>query len=548
VNVRIKQLDSLLANQIAAGEVVERPASVVKELVENSLDANATKIEIELEGGGSHLIRIRDNGQGIHSQDLILAFSRHATSKISHLSDLNAIGTLGFRGEALASIASIARCRLISKTQDQTAAWQIQLAPDLEPILNPASHPNGTTIEVADLFYNAPVRRKFLRSEKSEFQYIDEMIKRLALSHPKVSFRLKHQQRQIRQFTAQDLYTNDSMRMAQICGQSFAKNAIQIDIQACGLTLKGWLGQAIDAKRQADCQYFFVNSRMIKDRLINHVIKTVYQQFGALPEGTYPCYVLYLSLSASEVDVNVHPTKQEVRFAQTRLVHDFISKCVKDALVQSQYPRDNHNHTLNLPKVQEPRCYQETQQTRDVVQEESRTLPAGSALNTFARYVVQEEDNGLFIVDLQKAQSSLLAHYFKNKWGSIPSKPLLFPRNLKLAKGSFAKVSAALAAIGFLIKEVDATFVALMQQPAIVGNSLDQALFDQIVLLLKLDLDEMVGNLSQLLLADFAKMPADDLKALIQTWRLSEQACGYVKLSQQKLNDLMAPSFATAIA
>lgn len=329
----IQLLPPQLANQIAAGEVVERPASVVKELVENSLDAGATQIEIDIEKGGSKLIRVRDNGSGIAEQELVLALSRHATSKISTLADLEQIVSLGFRGEALASISSVARLTLTSKAAGQDAAWQAAAeGRDMAVQVRPAAHPQGTSIEVLDLFFNTPARRRFLRSDKTEFSHIDELIKRLALSRFDVAWTLNHNEQSVRRLPIADTQVARQKRLAALCGRSFAEHALWMESQYGHIKLSGWLLPAEACQQTAACQYSYVNGRMMRDKLLNHAIRQAYGEL--LAAELQPAFVLYLELDAAEVDVNVHPAKHEVRFHQARLVHDFVVQALTDALAQ----------------------------------------------------------------------------------------------------------------------------------------------------------------------------------------------------------------------
>ena len=326
----IQLLSPQLANQIAAGEVVERPASVVKELLENSLDAGATKIEVDIEKGGHKRIRIKDNGSGIVKSELQLALSRHATSKITTLDDLEQILSLGFRGEALASISSVSRLTLTSRTESQTEAWQAYCeGREMAVNIQPAAHPVGTTIDVADLFYNTPARRKFLRTEKTEFQHIEDVIKRIALSHPEVSFILKHNDKVARRFMA-DRDGSLANRIAAVVGQKFIQNAVHVGAEYEGLHIDAWLGNEAMLRSSNDCQFSFVNGRGMRDKLIMHAIRQAYETVWGVIEQ--PSFVVYLTVDPKDVDVNVHPAKHEVRFQQGRLVHDFISKTVGDAL------------------------------------------------------------------------------------------------------------------------------------------------------------------------------------------------------------------------
>lgn len=329
----IQILPPILANQIAAGEVVERPSSVVKELVENSLDAGADRIEIDIEKGGAKLIRIRDNGCGVPQDELVLALSRHATSKVATLEDLESIHSLGFRGEALASISSVSRLTFTSRTAAQSEAWQAQAeGREMQVMVRPAAHPQGTTVEVVDLFFNTPARRKFLRSEKTEFAHIDELIRRIALSRFDITLMLRHNGKVVRQYKAASTVAEQERRLAAVCGTSFMHHALAIESEHSDVRLRGWIATAPGARTQNDLQYTYVNGRMMRDKLINHAIRQAYDDL--LPAEHYAAYVLYIELDPRQVDVNVHPAKHEVRFHQARLVHDFIFQALYSALRQ----------------------------------------------------------------------------------------------------------------------------------------------------------------------------------------------------------------------
>ncbi|MET5960222.1 DNA mismatch repair endonuclease MutL [Citrobacter amalonaticus] len=330
----IQVLPPQLANQIAAGEVVERPASVVKELVENSLDAGSTRIDIDIERGGAKLIRIRDNGCGIRKDELALALARHATSKIASLDDLEAIISLGFRGEALASISSVSRLTLTSRTAEQQEAWQAYAeGRDMEVTVKPAAHPVGTTLEVLDLFYNTPARRKFMRTEKTEFNHIDEIIRRIALARFDVTINLSHNGKMVRQYRAVAKEGPQERRLGAICGTPFLEHALAIEWQHGDLTLRGWVADPNHTTTAlAEIQYCYVNGRMMRDRLINHAIRQACED--KLGADQQPAFVLYLEIDPHQVDVNVHPAKHEVRFHQSRLVHDFIYQGVLSVLQQ----------------------------------------------------------------------------------------------------------------------------------------------------------------------------------------------------------------------
>jgi len=330
----IELLSPRLANQIAAGEVVERPSSVVKELIENSLDAGATQIIIDIEKGGTKQIRIRDNGCGVEKSQLTLALSRHATSKISHLDDLHAIVSLGFRGEALASISSVSRLTFTSKTNGQNEAWQaFAQGRDMGVEITPAAHPVGTSVEVNDLFFNTPARRRFLRTEKTEFNHIDELIKRFALSRFDVEFVLKHNQKMLRNLKVASTTAQQERRVAAICGQKFIDHVVAIDNEHNDIKITGWLGLPQVCRSSTDTQFCYVNGRMMRDKLINHAIRQAYQNW--LAEGSIPSYVLYIEIDPSQVDVNVHPAKHEVRFHQSRMIHDLINQVLSSGLSQA---------------------------------------------------------------------------------------------------------------------------------------------------------------------------------------------------------------------
>ena len=332
----IRILPARLANQIAAGEVVERPASVVKELVENSLDSGATRIDIDIEKGGAKLIRVRDNGVGINKNELGLALSRHATSKIQSLDDLEAIISLGFRGEALASISSVSRLTLTSRTATQEEAWSAYSeGRDMAVKLQPAAHPVGTTVEVLDLFFNTPARRKFLRTDKTEFTHIDELLKRIALSRFDVTLTLRHNGHIIRQYRAAKTEIQQEKRLAAVCGAAFVRHMLRIELEHQGLTLRGWITTPEGARQQSDLQYCYVNGRMMRDKLINHAIRQSYE--NSLRPDQFATYVLFIELDPHFVDVNVHPAKHEVRFHQARLVHDFIYQALSRALSESEH-------------------------------------------------------------------------------------------------------------------------------------------------------------------------------------------------------------------
>ncbi|OCK46020.1 DNA mismatch repair protein MutL [Stenotrophomonas maltophilia] len=328
----IRPLPDILINQIAAGEVVERPASVVKELVENAIDAGASRVDIDLEEGGVRLIRIRDNGSGIAPEQLPLAVSRHATSKIADLDDLESVATLGFRGEALPSIASVSRFTLSSRRAHDEHGSALQIEGGKIGEVTPRAHAPGTTVEVRELFYNVPARRKFLRAERTELGHIEEWLRSLALARTDVELRVSHNGKASRRYKPGDLYSDT--RLAETLGEDFANQAVRVDHSGAGLRLHGWIAQPHYSRASADQQYLYVNGRSVRDRSVAHAVKMAYGD--VLYHGRQPAYVLFLELDPTRVDVNVHPAKHEVRFRDSRLVHDFVYRTLKDALADTR--------------------------------------------------------------------------------------------------------------------------------------------------------------------------------------------------------------------
>ncbi|KKO44508.1 DNA mismatch repair protein MutL [Arsukibacterium ikkense] len=505
----IKILPPQLANQIAAGEVVERPASVVKELVENSLDAGASQIDIDIEKGGSKLIRIRDNGAGIAEHELVLALSRHATSKISELNDLAQITSLGFRGEALASISSVSRLTLTSKPAGQTAAWQAQAeGRDMTVTVKPAAHPDGTSIEVVDLFFNTPARRKFLRTDKTEFSHIDELVKRLALSRFDVSWQLNHNGQSVRRLPQATTLIARQKRVAALCGRAFAEHAAFIENSYGGLKLSGWLLAPQACQQQPLCQYSYVNGRMMRDKLLNHAIRQAYGE--RLSQEQQPGFVLFLEIDPAEVDVNVHPAKHEVRFHQARLVHDFVVSALSDALAQltdepaaappqvantaaayqvaTQAGQANvrpatyrsgarHDHP---PASQTQQQIQYLQLAHAVAVPAAGHVSAGPAmLAAGGRYAVAQRAQGLVLVDLAM---TLAPH-----WLADNSKvPLLLPLRLQLTvteKQQLLAAASLLQQLGFDILLHDNTAVLRAVAPWLRATPLSQWLLQAAPLL-----------------------------------------------------------------
>lgn len=327
---RIHALPTELVNQIAAGEVIERPASVVKELVENSLDAGARRVEIEVEEGGARLIRVRDNGSGIDPDDLPLAIAAHATSKIASFEDLERVATLGFRGEALPSIASVSRFALTSRQAGTDCAFRIEVDGGKQGARRPAQHAGGTSVEVRDLFYNLPARRKFLRAERTEFNHVDELVRSIALAHNDVEFRLSNNGKVVRLYKASRDAAQATHRISEVLGADFLDNSLLIEQSGAGMRLHGWVGLPTASRSQADQQYFHVNGRLVRDRVVAHAVRQAYAD--VLFHGRHPAFVLFLELDPMGVDVNVHPAKTEIRFRESRLVHDFLYRSLHEAL------------------------------------------------------------------------------------------------------------------------------------------------------------------------------------------------------------------------
>lgn len=428
MGIRIKQLPTLVANQIAAGEVIERPASVVKELLENSLDAAASHVLIEIGFGGLNQIKISDDGIGIEPDDLTLAIAPHATSKITKVDDLYAIGSMGFRGEALASIASVAKMSISSKTSKQDHAMLLT-AQDDSVHLSACARNQGTTIEVRDLFYNVPVRKKFLKTERLEFLAIEAVVRRFAMSAPQIALTLKHNGKNVLQLPSAKNDKTQYARMVKLFGQSFAKDAIYLEVKRSGMTLSGWISGPNYQRSQNDRQWVYVNQRMVKDKLILHAIKQVYED--RIHPGRFPSCLLYFTLPVGEVDVNVHPTKHEVRFQQPRLVHDFFSSQLLDAL--NARPQGDV-----LPSVQgegAEAAYE--QKTSEINEASPRSFLQSAAPTLFPmdqswiglnkRYALVLFDKKTQLVDVLRLHQHWMKAELSTAPRPLPSRPLLIP-------------------------------------------------------------------------------------------------------------------------
>ena len=502
-NPSIHILSPRLANQIAAGEVVERPASVVKELIENALDAGSTQIDIECEAGGIGRIRIRDNGSGIRAEELPLALSRHATSKIFDLDDLEAVGTLGFRGEALASIASVSRLDLLSAVEGESGSKVSVEGREMEPLIEVSAHPRGTTIDVRDLFFNTPARRKFLKTEKTEFGHIDTAVSRQALSRFDVGFRLVHQGRVTRQLPPALSENAQSERVANLLGRGFIDAALPVDSTAIGLRLKGWACRATFNRAQADCQYVFVNGRIVRDKLLSHALRQAYRD--VLFHGRHSCYLLYLELDPAQVDVNVHPTKHEVRFRDSRLIYDFLRRSVLRVLaddrpdqvleqdrssretstdqqfVASHYQTDirfrEHTDTSNgfdmLSRVTKPS--QSIAPTED--SGEADIPPMGYALaQLHGVYILSQTRDGMIIVDMHAAHERITYEALKQALDDrgLVSQPLLIPITVHVSQREASLVEEAhdlFEQFGLGVQRVGPETIRIEHVPAILRQA-----------------------------------------------------------------------------
>lgn len=533
--MRIQSLPTQLVNQIAAGEVVERPFSVVKELVENCFDAGATQITLDIEQGGVRLIKIRDNGCGIDKDDLSLALSRHATSKITNLYDLEHVSSMGFRGEALPSISSVARLTLISRTEDAECAWKVSAdgsEKDFDP--QPDPHPPGTTIDVRDLFYNTPARRKFLKAEKTEFSHIESLIKKMALSRFDVGFILNHNQREVMNLKPAESEQAQEKRIANICGTGFIENSVKIDFEASGLQLSGWVGLPTFSRSQQDMQFFYVNGRLIKDRLVTHAVKQAYQD--VLFHARHPVFVLYLKLDPALVDVNAHPAKLEVRFREGRLVHDFLFRALHRSLADLR-PGEQQNGARKIEEFTPiaPGNESSTVALQNSVSSLNRTAPVQAVLpmqvaehieayaslypkgpselnvemnpadgvstqllssdltsvesssskgvpplgyamaHLHSIYILSETDKGIILVDAHAVHERVTYERLKKQYhqGIVPSQPLLLPLKIQVAEAEAELVEQEhefFSALGFELTRSGPEAIVLRSTPALLGR------------------------------------------------------------------------------
>ena len=574
---KIHTLSPQLANQIAAGEVVERPSSVLKELSENSLDAGAKRIEVEVEQGGTKLIRVRDDGCGISESDLPLALSRHATSKILGLDDLEAVATLGFRGEALASIASVSRLALTSNSGEGSGWKAVSEGRDMEVELQPAAHPQGTSVEVRDLFFNTPARRKFLRTENTEYKRIDDCLKKLALSRMDVAFSLKHNQKVQFSLRPANSQAEQEKRVADLCGPQFMEQALFVDNDRTGIRLWGWIGLPTFSRSQADLQYFFVNGRSIRDKVVSHAVRQAYQD--VLYHGRHPAYVLFLEILPADVDVNVHPTKHEVRFRESGSIHSFVSTTLKKALATDR-PQDHlsTNGGLELQNKDQPQSligqnalplagtpgsgYQCTWPSSGVASgvnapassyqslyssqtefsdcDQAEVPPLGFAVAQLKGiFILAENSHGLIIVDMHAAHERIIYERMKDAFDlqGLVSQPLLVPENLAVSQREADAVEsnqAVFAQLGFGVERAASESIIVREIPAILrGSEVEKLLRDVLSDLLEHGSSERIRDHINEILSTMAchgsvranrKLTLPEMNALLRDMEITERS------------------------
>jgi len=513
----IRLLPDLLINQIAAGEVIERPASALKELMENSLDAGASEIAVQLEAGGVKLLRVRDNGRGIAPQQLPLALMRHATSKIASLDDLQRVASMGFRGEALASIAAVAHVALISRNAEVEHAWKVEAVDGSLSEAVPAAHALGTSVEMRELYFNTPARRKFLKSESTEFAYCEETFKRIALSRPDVAFSLQHNARVVWQLPASDLPSTEALqlRITSILGKEFAQNAVQVEREAAGLHLYGTVTQPAYSKATRDSQYFFLNGRFIRDKVVAHAIRQAYQDI--LHHQRHPAFVLFLEMPPELVDVNVHPAKSEVRFRESQAMHQFIFHTLQQALsgpISTMNASRNdaasasatgiyssswagpgssmsYQQAMPLHTPAQALSFYETMfssQERTEARENAASYnippatnsgipPLGFALAQLAGiYILAQNEQGMVVVDMHAAHERIVYEKLKIALDGqqIPNQPLLIPVTFQadtLDVATAEEEQEALHTLGFDIAPLSPTTLAVRAMPAMLKQS-----------------------------------------------------------------------------
>lgn len=525
--VPIRQLSPQLINQIAAGEVVERPASVVKELLENSLDAGASRVEVETEKGGVGLCRVRDNGTGMRREDLNLALMRHATSKISSLADLECIDSLGFRGEALPSMASVSRLTLTSRTGASESGWRVSMENGQSRGPGPAAHPVGTTVEVRDLFFNTPARRKFLKSAKTEFRHLQTVVRRLALSRFDTEFILRHNSRPVMHLPVATEQPEKERRVADLCGQGFIDNALYVDHRIGTLRLSGWLALPAFSRSQSDLQYFFLNGRAIRDKTLSHAVRQGYSD--VLYSGRHPAYVLYLDLDPGQVDVNAHPTKHEVRFRDGRGVHDFVFRTVERVLsgttagqldvspaqmLRTDIVRLGHGtdqRPMPFAVADKIASYSQPADSTEGHSATDRNAPLGYAIGQLhGAYILAQNSEGLIVVDMHAAHERITYEKMKMAFdaGGLTSQPLLIPVSVTVTEPEADRVEAEsteLSRLGFELVRSGPTSVLVREVPIYLRDTDIESLIRDVIADLNLvgasnrpreRLNEILGNLA----------------------------------------------------
>jgi DNA mismatch repair protein MutL len=556
----IQQLPSHLINQIAAGEVVERPASVVKELVENSLDAGAQAVQVDIVAGGQKLIRIRDDGKGIAKAELELALSRHATSKISSLDDLEAVASLGFRGEALPSIASVARLSLTSCNLEGDGAWKVDADGGVISEPRPAAHPQGTTVEVHDLFYNTPARRRFLRTERTEFGHIEKWLRRLALSRPEIAFTLTHNQRTVLQLAAAKDADAERQRVAKICGDAFAEQCVHIDREVEGIALSGWIGLPTFNRSQPDLQFWFVNGRSVSDKTLAHAVRHAYRD--VLFHGRYPAYVLNLTMDPKGVDANAHPAKHEIRFRDGRRVHGVVSQSVEFALGDTRpgghdvnpipMTRDRVFSQEFMPLSASPRpsAVRETlgayramataPSLADVPEQATEVPPLGFAVAQLAGiYILAENRDGLVVIDMHAAHERITYEKLKRSFDdrNLVRQPLLVPETMSVAESEADLAEAsreALEQFGLVVDRTGPTRLTIREVPVLLRNAdVESLLRDVLSDLAESGQSHRIASESEELLATMAchhsvranrLLSIDEMNALLREMESTERA------------------------
>ena len=452
---RIQLLEERVANQIAAGEVVERPASIVKEFLENAIDAGATKITIDIEKGGISRIAIQDNGSGIIKEDLPLALARHATSKIATSEDLFRIKSLGFRGEALASICSVSHLVLQSRTADAESGWQIIAEGGvLSPRIMPVAHPLGTTLEVRDIFFNLPARRKFLRSEKMEFIHIEDIVKKIALSCRTVAIHLTHNGRNCLKVPSLLPDEHLTKRIQAVCGKSFIENSFEVEFAAVDLKLQGFISIPEYSRSQTDLQYFFLNGRVIRDKLISHAIRQAYEPY--VHPGRYPCYVLYLTVEPGSVDVNVHPTKSEVRFRESHLIHDFILYRLSSLLSKVPLAPIPPKAEVPMQPIPQPSLLKVAE--AETAYQLTAQPPVRRIQHIIGRrFLLYLKQQQLYCVDLMQGIRQQIQQLAIAQNPVLESKPLLFPESIMsvVESQSYEAIIELLIELGLKLKVVN---------------------------------------------------------------------------------------------